>query len=290
MLEKQQAELEKAIAEIKMRYQPQLDQLQRDSDILRGDIDRPGDVGAVVGVDVKIEWKEHKIAFDVPAVKMVDRGFSFDLPEVRMKEHRISFDVPEVVMVDEVVGYYPEVTWKGVKWKPIIISRPKVRMRRKEIIFGLPEVKMTTKRFSLDIPEFSMHREEWKFHVPEVTVVNVRGKAKEWEARGNDLKVRGDAITEAMKAEIEAAIATFNASVGGTTQGESRAVTDQFDNALQAIDKAIKDLIAQGVDPIKVPGEGGDINLRKMYSELLAQRDAFEQRFREVAASQPNAA
>ncbi|HWH18526.1 MAG TPA: hypothetical protein VNT77_09380 [Allosphingosinicella sp.] len=50
-------------------------------------------------------------------------------------------------------------------------------------------------------------------------------------------------------------------------------VIQQFDVAIRELERAIAELVAKQIDPIKVPAEGGDINLRKQLAELIAERD-----------------
>ncbi len=63
------------------------------------------------------------------------------------------------------------------------------------------------------------------------------------------------ALARDMKAEVDAAVA---AAYGGG----SAEVKAKYDESLQQA----------GVDPIKAPTEGGNVNLRKQYEDLMNQR------------------
>ena len=77
-----------------------------------------------------------------------------------------------------------------------------------------------------------------------------------------------------MKAEIAAVIA-IGGGVGtkNATTIESE-IAQPFDAAIAALSQAINELVAKGVDPIKVPSQSGDVNLRKQLADLVEQRAA----------------
>lgn len=50
-------------------------------------------------------------------------------------------------------------------------------------------------------------------------------------------------------------------------------MAESFDGAIQQVKTAIDDMVARKIDPVKVPAEGGSINLRKTLTQLVAERD-----------------
>lgn len=272
MFEEETKALNEKIAEIKARYQPQIDQLTADAQSLQGDVDTPGAIAAVINVDIKVEWKVHDFSLDLPAVTMKDRGFSLDLPTVTMNQKHLIFDIPSVCMVEQVVGYKPEFRGLEVKITPIIISVPQPCMKRIDISTDIPEFKMERQDFVLGVPEFKMERQDFSLTLPEFTIIKVSAQAAALESRGNDLMARGQAIGQAMKAEIDAEVNAFKQKVFGQASSVKTDVSTAFDTALIKIGDSINTLVQKGCDPIKVPTDSGDVNLRKMYDELSSKK------------------
>jgi hypothetical protein len=262
------------VAEIKARYQPQLDQLIADGEALKDDIEEPGAVGAVINVDIKVDWVNHDFSLDLPSVTMKDQGFSLDLPEVRMDQTHIIFDVPAIRMVDRVIGHKPEFHGPfDIRMTPIIISVPEPYMKRVDISTDVPQFSMKRHDFVIGVPEFRMERQDFSLKIPEFTVINVSAQAAAWEGQGNDLMARGQAIGQSMKAEIDTEVAAFKQRIFGQGSGIKTAVVGAFDTALIQIGNSISTLSQNGCDPIKVPTETGDVNLRKMYDEVSQKKD-----------------
>jgi hypothetical protein len=94
---------------------------------------------------------------------------------------------------------------------------------------------------------------------------------------GKQLQAEGEALGARMKQEIEAAIGFSKVSAQQLGTSTGREILQSFDDAIAALIQSIRDLEAKGIDPIKVPGNDGDINLRKQLSDLIEQRAAAEQ-------------
>lgn len=273
-MEEYKAKIQETIKEITDRYQPLINELQARGQKLADDFKTPDNWEAVLGIDFDVEMKDQDIIFDLPSVTMRTQEISLDLPEVTMVDNTIVFSTPSIRMVTKKVGQYPE--WHGpftVVWKDILIDVPEPFMQEQRIIFGLPSVTMRRNEWKIDIPEFRMEQQRWVLKLPQVTIKNVRVETQKVEDAGKQLAAEGQALGERMNTEINAAI-KFGGVIahqdGVTVQNE---VAKSFDDAIAQLTQTIQELAAKGIDPIKVPGDNGDVNLRKQLEALIAQRD-----------------
>lgn len=265
--------IQEQIAAIQEKYKPEIEALKRRGQELSDSFKKPDDWEAVIDVDFQVTWGDQKFSFDVPTVTMKTQTMSLDLPEVFMEQQTIIFHTPSVRMVDRVVGRYPEFHGFNVVWKDIIISVPEPFMEEQRIIFDLPSVRMKRQEFKLDLPEFKMETIEIIIGLPQVTVTKVSAATAKVKESGEALKVEGEQIAARMKSEIEAVVGGLTA---GSTQSSAAMKQDigaKYDTAISALQKSIDELVAKGVDPIRVPAESGEINLRKKLSDLIAERD-----------------
>lgn len=267
------------IQAIQDRYRPQIEDLQRRGQKLVDDHRQPSGAEAVIGVDIDLDWKDVDIIFDVPAVEMKTTTISLDVPELRMETKAIIFHTPSVRMVDRKVGRYPEFRGFKVVWRDIIISVPEPFMQEQRIAFDLPTVTMRRQEWRLDLPQFRMDRVRWVVRLPQFTVRNVRVEADKLKQEGERLEAEGEQISERMKGEIEAVI-------GGLKADKDRPVVDAqtnlaaaYDDAIAKLNSTISELAAKGIDPIKVPVDGQDVNLRKRLADLIAERQEAMRRF-----------
>ena len=267
--ERKQA-FDQRLAEIRARYEPQIAALTAKGKAIADDYEKPSAVGAVVGIDFKVDWKDVELIFDVPSITIEDKTVSLDLPEFRSESQHIAFDVPDVRMVDRKVGEYPEFYGLTVKWSPIIISVPEPYMRRVDIYFDLPSVTMKRQEFILGLPKVTMERVRWVVGLPQFTVVNVSVKTDEIKRSGQALQEEATSVGAQLKQEIEAEVAKFTGSISAAAYGTKTEITNQYNSALGGVRSAIDGLLAQGCDPIKVPTDNGDVNLRKLYDEIDA--------------------
>lgn len=284
MFEEAQKTLSDRIEAIKAKYAPQIKALQDDGKRLEDETKRPSDIGGIIGIDFRVDWKDEDIIFDVPRVTMRDQGFSLDLPEIGSARQHIAFDVPDVRMVDREVGKYPEVHFPSVVWKPIIITVPEPYMRRQDIYYDLPTVTMKRQDFVIGIPEFRMERVRWVLKLPQFTVVNVHAQIDRAKEEGESLKTKSQALAANMRSEIEHEVALFKQQVANGANGTKQQISNSFDGALGQIGKAISDLQAQRCDPVKVPTDGGNINLRKMFSDVTDAKTSALAKFGDAAA------
>lgn len=256
------------------RYKPILDDLARRGKQLADDFSTPGDIGAVIGIDFKVDWKDEEIIFDLPSITMKTKDISLDIPEIRMDRQEIKFHTPSVRMVTKKVGQYPEFDGWTIRWKDILIDVPEVFMEEQRIVYDIPSITMKTQNWSFDIPEFTMERTRWVVSLPQFTVINISAKTTEIKEAGAALKSESEQVAARMKAEIDSVL---SGTAAGSTQANitsKNKMVENFDSAIAALNKAITDLVARGVDPIKVPTSNGDVNLRKQLQELISQRDA----------------
>lgn len=272
MLEEASNRLQQTIKAIEARYAPRIEELKREGEQLECDVERPSDVGAVIKVDFDVEWKDQEVIFDVPSVTFKEQKIALDLPEVTSRLEHIAFHVPDVRMVNREIGRRPVIRWPKIDWEPIIISVPEPYMRRVDIKFDVPQVAMKRRDMSLKIPEFGTSQVRWSFKIPHFTVRNVEAEMKKIEERGEALRTKGEKLAADMKAEIEREVGEFNKLLGSAGDGAKQEIAAPFDTAANSLQTAINDLQAKGIDPIKVPTEKGDLNLRKMLSELTESR------------------
>jgi hypothetical protein len=266
--------IQEQIQSIQERYKPQIEDLQRRGQQLVDDYEKPSEGGAAIGIDVKVDWKNEEIIFDVPTITMRLTTLSFDLPEVFSERQTIIFHTPSVRMVDREVGRYPVFEGFKVKWKPIIISVPEHFMEEQKIIFDLPSVKMKRQEIKLDVPEFKMETVKWVLKLPQFTVINVKAETTKLKEAGEQLKSEGEILSSRMKSEIEAVVGGMKAGSAQGILGAKNDVAAGYDIAIAKLKLSIDELAAKGVDPIKVPTDKGDVNLRKQLAELIAQREA----------------
>ena len=268
--------LQPRIEAIKAKYQPEIDAIQKDGEQLKNDVGDPNVIGATIGVDFDVDWKDQEIIFDIPSVTMKRQEISLDIPEFIMEQQHVSFDVPETRMVDRVVGRYPEVHGFTIRWKDIIVSVPEVVMVRKDIFFGTPSVTMRRHDMSWDVPEFTMERIRLVIGLPQFIVKNVKGDIQMVEEKGKKLGERGNALAEAMKSEINQVIAEeTGGAVGNQNNGAVQAAA-MFDPAIIAMQGSIDQMVALGVDPVAAPvADGSKRNLRKELADLIEQKKAI---------------
>ncbi len=272
------------IEAIKAKYAPQIKALQDEGESIKDDTDNPDAIGATIGIDFKVDWKDEEISFDVPSVTIKNQDISFDLPEITSVRQHIAFDIPAVRMVDKKVGQYPEIDGWTVRWHDIIISVPETYMQRQDIYYDIPSVTMKTQHFVIGIPTFTMERVRWVIGLPQFTVINVRGNIQSAKDRGDALQTKGQALAASMKAEIQHAVELFKQQLANSAGGMGNAISKPFDAALTTINNAINDLQSKGCDPIKVPTDSGNINLRKMYADTSDAKAAALAKFGETAA------
>jgi hypothetical protein len=263
------------IESIKQSYQPRIQALQSKATLLKQDADdkKPSDWEAVIDVDFKVEWKDRRLSIDFPSVVVKDRRVSLDLPEITKSSQSIAFDVPDVRMVRVKVGEKPEVYGWTVRWTPIWIDLPEPYMRRIDIRFDLPSVTMRRQDFVLGVPELKMSRIEWVMTLPEFTVNKVSATISDMKNQGEAIAAEGIKLGADMKGEIDREVALFQGSINSMFEGTKLKVGNVYNNALGEVHAAISSLASQGCDPIKVPTPSGDVNLRKIYEDLDANKN-----------------
>lgn len=267
----EQSELQKHIEEINKRYEPRFAALEEKGQALGNE--KPSTIGAILNIDFKVEWKNEDIIFDLPSLTVENQNLSLDLPEITSSNQNISFDVPDVRIVDRKVGQYPEYIFPDtIKWHDIIISVPETYMRRVDISFDVPSVTMRTRDFVIGIPKVTTEQQSWTVKLPHFTVIKVSAKMDEIKQEGEALKTEGEQLGSEMKAEIQAEVVKYTGSLIAGAFSTKNEVSNSFDTALTSVKNAIDSLAAQNCDPIKVPTENGDVNLRKIYEDLDASK------------------
>jgi hypothetical protein len=267
--------LQSQIDAIIARYKPLIDDIQVRAERMVADYSPPDEGEAAINMDFDVTWKDEKIVFDLPSVTMRTKEMSMDIPEVTMERKDIIFHVPAIRMVPKKIGQRP--VWYGpfkMVWEDIIIDVPEPYMEEKRISFDLPSVTMKRHDWKMDIPEFTMEQQTWIIGLPQITVKNVTVETDKLKAGGDRLSEEGQMLAESMKAEINMLISGGTALATQSSIGLKTQIAAQFDSAIATMQKVIAELVAQGIDPIKVPGAGGDVNLRKQLAELIAQREA----------------
>lgn len=266
--------LQERIDEVVARYKPLFEGLQAEGEQMEKDFEEPSKVGAVITVDFDVKWEKTDVVFDIPSVRMKRHDISFDLPEVKMNTKDMSFDTPSVRMVNKKVGEYP--CFKSWKWYScdIIAKVPEFFMERQEIKMDIPEVSMKRHDISFDLPEFFMERINWSLHLPQFKIRNIKAETEAMEEKGENLTAKGENLGKAMRSEIDAVMAGGFGEGAQAVISQRDAIATPFNNAIGIITKTIDELVAKKVDPVKVPANDGNINLRKSLEDVVAQRDA----------------
>ena len=269
------SDIQEKVNAVVARYQPEIDRLKQEGQRLQDDFEKPGSGEAAIGAKFKVTWAEKEVVFDIPQFTIKDEKIVLDLPTITMNRQRIVFDTPSVRMVRKVVGKHPE--FHGpftIKWKDIIIHVPEPFMERQEIVYDLPTVRMDRTEMTLGIPQVSMKPMRWVLRLPEFTLVDVSAEVDQVKGRGEELKRRGEELGARMRSEIELAVGgAMGPIIQEAAQVRDRVATG-FASAITSVGKAIDDLAARKLDPIKVPMEDGStVNLRKTLDDLVTQRD-----------------
>jgi len=285
MFEQESAQLQERIEAIQKQYQPRIDALQRRGEEMEDGFEKPSTGGAVIGVDFEVDWKQTDIVVSVPSVTVRDKKIVVSLPEVTSKPQKIAFDVPEVIMVPHVLGRKPEIHGTTIKWTNIIVSRPETRMRRKEFITDVPQVTMKTKEFVVGIPEFKMSEQRLSLKLPQFKVTDVSASIDEIQDEGEALEAEGQELGKSMQAAIELEVSRFQKIIHDSLYATQVSAGRKFDSAFTTINNAMADLQAKGCDPIKVPTESGDINLRKIYQDVVSEKTKVDAAFDAVIAN-----
>lgn len=272
------------IDEITSRYQPEVARLEAEGGKLSDEAQDPNAVGAMINVDFDIDMKDRELSFNIPTVTMRNREFSLNLPEVGKNRKRIVFDVPTMEMETYCAFKVPHVHGFKVKMKCVYMDKPVFRMKRHEIIFDIPSVTMRRKEFILKVPEFGSKLHRIVIKLPEFTVTNVRTETKRLEERGNELRERAEALAKRMEAEVQALIATHFGSGSQEQITARQEVENSYNGAIGEVEAAINQLGAQKIDASKVPAEGGNINLRKVLTELVDERGRAVQQIEDAVA------
>lgn len=194
------------IAAIQAKYAPQLAQLQADGNALKqeGEDNRPSDVGAMVGVDVKVSTHRENIILKIPEFTMGLQRIVLTVPEVAMREQRWVYGTPSVRMKRVQVGVHPE--WYGpfhMEWKANYMDVPEPFMQEQVTILHIPEFKMGNQEILLHLPEVAMREQRWSFDVPDFTVKDVHVEMQHMSQAGHDLEARGAALSQKMKTETD---------------------------------------------------------------------------------------
>lgn len=267
-------EFEAKVAEVTKRYQPEIDQLEAEGKKLADDPNEPNAPEMMIGIDFGIEWKNRSLSFNVPTVTMKNKTIALDLPKIEKNRSRIVFDVPTVTMETYCAFKKPVVRWPKVTMECVYLDKPVLRMKKHEIVYDLPSVRMERKEFVLKVPQFGSERREIIVKLPEFTAKNTRVEVKRLVDRGRELKERGEALAARMEAEIKGLIASFFGGVSDEAVTLRHEVENGYNGAIGEVEASIAELGAQKIDASKVPAENGNVNLRKVLSDLIDQRTA----------------
>lgn len=232
---------------IQEKYAPEMKALEDDGKALEQDGKQQ------FKLDIRMDWGEQHIKFDVPQFRMTTISLSMDLPQVTLISRDIIFSIPEVKMVTKKIGQYPEFHGLKVVWKDILTDVPEVTMVEQRIVVDIPEIKMTATAISIDVPEVTMKTVEWYVKVPEFRLGDVSAVIpidnSDIRDRAQTLKARGENLALRMKEEVNTAIQQSQAEASATTgltaqvaqaaQSTQAKVAQPFDDAVAKIDAAL---------------------------------------------------
>jgi hypothetical protein len=247
------AALKEKLDAIQDRYKTQIEKkkeeygqaakkIQHDSDE-----SKPTPVGAVLRFDLKVDWKDTSIVFDMPTVKLNQTRIIMGLPDVTLKQQKWVYDLPATRMENQKVGQHPEVTCDHavipsctVEWKDNITSVPVVYMERHETVLGIPEFSVRNQVIIIGVPAIAMQRQEFMLGLPQITVKNVTAEVDTVQKETSDFQRKAETestqLAAAMKAEIRTTTAT---ELHGVFQCERVRLETNRSQALSQIDTEI---------------------------------------------------
>jgi len=158
------------------------------------------------------------------------------------------------------------------KMKCIYAEKPEPYMKRQVIKLDIPQISMKTKKVSFDVPEFDTKTYSFVITLPEITVKRVSVYVKELKERGDELQQRGESVAKRMEAEVQSLVNTYFGNGSSEETSVRQTVEEGYDKAISELENSIKELRANDIDPVKVPAEGGNINVRKQLADLMEQK------------------
>jgi hypothetical protein len=188
--------------EVQAKYAPQLAQLQREG-VALGE-ERPSDVGAALGFDVKIGTHRENVVVMIPEFWMGLQRIVITVPEVAMRQQRWVYHTPSVRMKRVQVDVHPE--WFGLfhmEWKPNYMDVPEPFMQEQVTILHVPEFKMGNQEILLHLPQTAMREQRWSFDIPDFTVKDVHVEIGKKKAAAEELQSRGQKLSKQMKSEMD---------------------------------------------------------------------------------------
>jgi hypothetical protein len=260
---------------IDARYAPQFNQLRSDAEELGKD--RPSDIGATVGVDVKVGSHRETIVLGVPEFWMGKQRIVLKVPEVAMRQQKWIYDTPSVRMKRVQVGVHPE--WHGplhMEWKANYMDVPEPFMQRQVTILNVPEFKMGTQTIILHLPQVAIRQQRWSFDVPDITVKDVHAETGRMKDRADALQTRGQSLSKQMKAEI-------NQMLLEELPKKRALIVAQFDDSEKRLTAAIAEARKFNMDTSK-PLPDGAPALDEVLRSLQASRASSLQTLDEQTA------
>lgn len=176
-------------------------QINHEAGALQGE--RPSNVGAAVGVDFDVTWKQQDLSFDLPSVSMREQVWYMKIPE-------FGWDLVDV-------GF-------GVK-------------------MHLPTVTMREQRWVMQIPETRLERDNISLHLPEFVAKNTRVQIGEMQDKAKSLAGRAKALQEQFLSDqrrkainqIDGVIQGLQTMIdhAAATQGDAAALKAQLQQVVQ---------------------------------------------------------
>ncbi len=265
--------LDSAIEAIRAKFQPRIDAITAAAQQMQDDFNTPGTIEAIINVDFEVNWIDKEFSLYLPRISMEEKHIALHLPEITSHRQHIAFSWPETRMVMKVVGKYPEIRWPKIEWKDIKIEVPEITMVRQDIYFDLPSVTMRRQDFFLHLPKLSMENTRIVLRLPEITVRNVKMETEKLAEDGRRLSLEGNLISQEMDKEMKEATQNVISQYHGENSNNNRnQVSSHYDQAILKVDQAINSLVAQKCDPIRIPTDTGEVNLRKTLDELIVEK------------------
>jgi len=220
-----QAALKDKIAAIEASYKARMQEKRAEYDEaakkIQHDADdsQPTAVGAIVKFDIKVDWKDTSIVFDLPTVTLNQTTMILGLPDVTIKQQKWIYDLPATRLENQKVGQHPEITCDHafiphctVEWKDNIVGVPVFYMERHETILGVPEFAIHDQQLIFGVPAVTMQRQQIIMGLPWITVKNVDAEVDAVQSEASEFqhKAENDStqITAAMKTEIRTTAST----------------------------------------------------------------------------------
>jgi hypothetical protein len=257
-----------ALSHVNEKYRDQFKQLESDGEDLKKD---------AVTFDIKIDWKDVEILFDLPSVDLREQKWTVGLPQVSMNIADLIFGTPSSRMVPHKVGQYPEfycdtstlIPHCSMRWSDIITDVPEFFMQEQHVKTLIPEFTFADTQIILGVPEFTMVRQRMVIGLPQFTLKSVYINAQGFKDRGEELGKRAETLKAAQSRDSEQGVHQLYGCYRQLVVDQRDGAARKFDSSLSLLNAVIENLTSQGANPTSVKNTSGEIE------NFVAKRDSL---------------